>query len=218
MHDLVCLHGATSGPATWEPLRAGLTALGYRPHCPTLLGHHDAGRRDTYPLEAFRDQVFGELDRLGPAPVTLVGHSLGAVVATLVAAARPERVARLVLEELPVLRRDAGDGPPVRSRRTGLALRAYARVRPGRVDPRLARDVLAALRAPSPDWWRGLARITAPTLLITGGDASHLDQSRYALVERAVGDASVVTVDVGHRVHSRAPERWLAAVTAFLPH
>jgi esterase len=80
---LVCLHAAISGPGTWDGVRPGLEALGYQLVCPTLLGHEDAVRRDAYPLTAFRDQVVRDLD--GIDRFTLVGHSLGAFVATLVA-------------------------------------------------------------------------------------------------------------------------------------
>lgn len=134
MKDLVCLHAGTSGPSTWDRFVPAFEALGYRVHCPTLLGHGSAPRRRPYLLDAFRDQVLGELDGLDR--VTFVGNSLGAFVASAVAVAQPDRVERLVLEELPVPPRDGAasnghddrGGPshpqqstgPLAGRRTGL--------------------------------------------------------------------------------------------------
>lgn len=211
MKDLVCLHAAASGPATWDPLRPGLAGLGFRLHTPVLPGHHGAERLRSYPLTSFSDEILRSLD--GLARFTLVGHSLGAFVASMVAAARPERVERLVLEEMPVPPRDVDDSPPSR-RRT--ALRALAFFSRKQCDPVLLREVLAGLRAAQPQWWAGLASISAPTLILAGGPRSHLDQSRYALLERALPDSKTVTISVGHRIHSRAPERWLSAVSDFL--
>ncbi|MCR6487761.1 alpha/beta fold hydrolase [Amycolatopsis sp. OK19-0408] len=209
MRDLVCLHAAASGPATWAPLRPALTELGFRLHTPLLLGHHDAERQRSYPLTSFRDDVLRSL--AGLSRFTLVGHSLGAFVASMVAAAEPERVERLVLEEIPVPRRDTEDSRPSRRRAALLAF-------PGRkrCDPVMIKDVLAGLRAPQPEWWAGLAGISAPTLILAGGPRSHLDQSRYALLGRALRDSTTVTIGVGHRIHSRAPERWLSAVEPWL--
>ncbi len=102
MRELVCLHAAGSGPGTWDGVRPGLEGLGYRVHCLTLAGHGAAERRTAYRLEGFKDDVLREIDWLGP--VTLVGHSLGAFVATQVAV--EGRVERLVLEELPVPPKD----------------------------------------------------------------------------------------------------------------
>ncbi|WP_370936863.1 alpha/beta fold hydrolase [Amycolatopsis sp. cg13] len=211
MKDLVCLHAAASSPATWEPLRPGLAELGFRLHTPALPGHRGGARLRSYPLTSFRDEVLRSLD--GLARFTLVGHSLGAFVASMVAAEQPDRIERLVLEEMPVPPRDGDDLPPSR-RRT--ALRALAFLRRKQFDPAMLRDALAGLRAPQPEWWTGLGSISAPTLILAGGPTSHLDQSRYALLEQALAEAKTVTIGVGHRIHSRAPDRWLSAVTEWL--
>ncbi|RJQ73839.1 alpha/beta fold hydrolase [Pseudonocardiaceae bacterium YIM PH 21723] len=209
MNDLVCLHAAASGPATWEPVLPALIGLGYRVHRPTLLGHHDARRLASYPLSVFRDEVLRELDRLRLDRVTLVGHSFGAFVASMIAIVEPDRVERLVLEEMPVPRRDDRDDPPARRSGAGVVLRTLAFLRPSRVDPVLIRDVLAELRTPQPAWWAGWS---SPTLLLAGGPSSHLDQERYRLLPAA----RTVTVPVGHRIHTTAPVRWTGAVTEFL--
>ncbi|WP_350277500.1 alpha/beta fold hydrolase [Kribbella sp. HUAS MG21] len=105
MKDLVCLHAGTSGPSTWRRFIPDFEALGYRVHCPTLLGHGQAPRRRAYFLDDFRDQVRRELERLDR--VTLVGNSLGAFVATALAVREP------------AARRDRGSLPPA----TGLVVR-----------------------------------------------------------------------------------------------
>ncbi|GAB2579212.1 alpha/beta fold hydrolase [Kribbella endophytica] len=213
MKTLVCLHAGISGPGTWDVVRPGLEALGYELVCPTLLGHEDAVRRDAYPLTAFRDEVVRELD--GIDRFTLVGHSLGAFVATLVAQQHPERVERLVLEEVPVPPRDAQDSAPARTA-AGPVMRLLARLSRRSYDPVMFRQVLTQLQEPQPEWWAGLPEITAPTLLLAGGSGSHLDQSRFPLVAKFLPSASITEVDAGHRIHTKAPDRWLTAVRAHL--
>ena len=214
MKDLVCLHAGSSGPATWDRFVPEFEALGYRVHCPTLLGHGKAPRRRRYLLDDFRDQVLGELDGLDR--VTFVGNSLGAYVASAVAVAAPDRVERLVLEELPVPPRDSTDGFPATRPMPAPALLIAGWLARRHCDPRLLRDVIADLRRPQPDWWSGLAAVKAPALLIAGGGKSHLDQSRFALVADQMPSATITTIEAGHRVHSRAPEQWLSTVREFL--
>ncbi|MGW7686101.1 alpha/beta fold hydrolase [Kribbella sp. NPDC054772] len=215
--DLVCLHAGTSGPSTWDRFVPAFEELGYRVHCPTLLGHGTAARQRPYRLDAFcdqilRDQVLRELD----GPVTLVGNSLGAFVASAVTVAEPDLVERMVLEELPVPPRDSDDaGPTVRSI-PPLALLAAGWLSRRRCDPVLLRDVIADLRRPQTAWWDGLAAVKAPTLLLAGGPKSHLDQTRFAAVSEVMPAATVTTIEAGHRIHSRQPDQWLATVREFL--
>ena len=212
MRELVCLHAAGSGPGTWDGVRPGLEGLGYRVHCLTLAGHGAAERRTAYRLEGFKDDVLREIDRLGP--VTLVGHSLGAFVATQVA--MEGRVERLVLEELPVPPKDAADGPPSGKAGIGIALKVMGVLGRKRFDPKVLPDVVTELRKPQPLWWEGLARVKAPTLILAGGSRSHLDQRRYDAVAKQMPEATIVTVEAGHRIHTHAPDQWLAAVKKFL--
>ena len=214
MRDLVCLHAGTSGPSTWDRFVPEFEALGYRVHRPTLLGHGNAPRRRPYRLDDFREQVLGELDGLDH--LTIVGNSLGAFVASAVAMADPDRVDRLVLEELPVPPRDAADTAPTTRATPGLALLAAGWMTRRKCDPLLLRDVIADLRRPQPGWWAGLSTIRSPTMLLAGGPKSHLDQSRFELVADLMPSATITTIEAGHRIHTHAPERWLATVRTFL--
>lgn len=97
----VALHGWLDNAATFSRLAPALvTALGIRLVALDLPGHGHSphrGARADYPLWGYVPDVLDALDVLDLRATTLVGHSMGAGVATLIAAAAPERVDRLVL-------------------------------------------------------------------------------------------------------------------------
>jgi 3-oxoadipate enol-lactonase len=76
--------------------------------------------------------------------------------------------------------------------------------------------VRAQIDAPDPAWLDGLARVTAPTLVVGGGPDSHVPQDRVADLAGRLPDARLVTLPVGHLVHRAAPYRFAAEVLAFL--
>ncbi|GIF68352.1 dihydrolipoamide acetyltransferase [Asanoa ishikariensis] len=205
---VVLLHGGASSAATWDRFGAALAAAGRRTIAVDLRGHGGSPRAATYPLTGFRDDVTGLLDVLGLDRIALVGHSLGAHTASLVAQACPDRVSHLVLEELPVPGGLSG-------RRFLLPALLLLAARRG-FDPRAMISVVRQLSAPDPAWWDRLASITAPTLVVSGGPRSHIPPARLAEVTRAIPAARLVTIPVGHRVHSLDPARFHAAVVPFL--
>jgi pimeloyl-ACP methyl ester carboxylesterase len=67
-----------------------------------LPGHGLSDRSpQRYDLGLHTRSLAGLLDGLGAAPIVVVGHSLGALVALSLAATRPDRVAAIVLEDPP---------------------------------------------------------------------------------------------------------------------
>ncbi|MFO1432611.1 MAG: alpha/beta fold hydrolase [Candidatus Competibacteraceae bacterium] len=107
---LVCVHGIMDHGASWEMVARSLVANGYRVIAPDLRGHgHSShiGQSESYQLRDF----IGDLDRilrqLDLNSVTLVGHSLGSMIATLYTNVRPGRISSLVLVE-PMLPARAG--------------------------------------------------------------------------------------------------------------
>jgi pimeloyl-ACP methyl ester carboxylesterase len=212
---VVLLHGGSSNSATWGRLAAALAAFGHRVIAPDLRGHGASSRTGTYPLAGFRDDVLGVMDALALDEAAVVGHSLGGHVASVIAQRQPGRVARLVLEEPPVPSRGPGDADGLSTRQFLLPALGYLGLRRG-FDRKAVLSVVRELRIPDPSWWEGLAAITAPALLISGGPRSHVSPQRLADVARAIRDSQLVTIPAGHRVHSRSPERFQAAVMPFL--
>ncbi|AOP47119.1 alpha/beta fold hydrolase [Streptomyces lydicus] len=171
-----------------------------------LRGHGHSDWPGEYGVERWRDDAIGFLQALGLARVTLVGHSLGALAALLLAADRPELVDRLVLEEAP---------PPRPAEPPQEVPEQPAGPQPFDWGAKVA--VVAERNDPDPRWWDALARIAAPTLVIAGGPDSHIPQEHLAEMAERIPDARLVTVEgAGHLVHEERPGEFLAAVTSFL--
>jgi 3-oxoadipate enol-lactonase len=139
-----------------------------------------------------RDDVIGALERLGLPQVTLAGHSMGGAVAYLVAMERPGLVERLIVEDVP---------PPYRR----------DRAIPARPDGPLDFDwsvvpaIVGEVNAGDPAAWEGLAAIEAPTLLIAGGPASHIDQDKLVAAAVRIPRSQLVTIPAGHSITPAVP-------------
>ena len=98
---LLALHGWLDNAASFDRL-APLLSAQYRVIALELPGHGHAGH---YPVGAsyhyldYVRSVLDAADALGLERFSLLGHSLGAGIASLVAAARPERIQQLLLIE-----------------------------------------------------------------------------------------------------------------------
>ena len=98
----VLLHGIGSGSASWL---AQLEAAQVSPPARTVLAWEAPGYADSTPVgpesplaQDYAERVWAWLDALSvKQPVTLVGHSLGALMATRAAVLQPGRVNALVL-------------------------------------------------------------------------------------------------------------------------
>lgn len=201
---MVLLHALGETSANWDEIAPAL-AREYAVFALDLRGHGRSDRTESYSLAEMRDDVLGFLALLHLAPVTLIGHSMGGIVAYLVAQEQPKAISALVLEDaLPPLPTD----PP--------------RPVPDRPDGPLEFDwaVVEALNPernnPPEQWWTGLAEITAPTLVLGGGPASHISQHGLARMADRIPDARFGTIRAGHYIHNNRPAEFLAEVRAFL--
>jgi pimeloyl-ACP methyl ester carboxylesterase len=198
---MVLLHGVTGNGGTWREFAARFSDH-WHVIAPDQRGHGRSPHADAYSFDLFVDDLHGLLDRHDVEQAVLVGHSMGGVVAYRYAERHPERVAAMVLEEAP---------PPVPLGRD-LTPRP-----PGELDYdwALRPAILAELNDPGPGWPRRLADIATPTLVVAGGERSHLPQAEIATMADLMS-AEFVTIDAGHLVHETRPAEFAAAVERFL--
>ena len=188
--------------ADWDVVAAALQPS-RTAYAVSLRGHGSSDWPGSYSIRSMADDVTGLLPRLGAGPVDLVGHSLGGLVACLVAAEHPELVRRLVLEDVGVPHarpaappsRPEGDLP---------------------FDWRVVEQVRPEIDDPDPRWRAVVARIAVPTLVIAGGPSSPVPQEHIAELVAALPDGRMVTVDAGHLVHETHPEEFGRHLRAFL--
>ena len=209
---VVLLHGFSDAGLCWVRLASDL-ASDYDLILPDAAGH---GR--TTPaaagqsLERAVSDVLGLLDALELPRVTLVGHSMGAATAAMVAGRAPERVRGAALEDPPW--RDGGMAPqspgvgshaPLRSPEWTAWIRSLQSLGPDELQalgdrerpewPAEERpywiqakaqfnvDAAAEIAVRDPSTWRDTVRdLRSPTLLVTG------DLERGAIVSPAVAD------------------------------
>lgn len=98
---VLLLHGGGQTRHSWKTAGAELAAAGRRVVSLDLRGHGDSDWADAtrYRLDDHRDDLIAVIEQVG-GPVSLVGASLGGIVALVTTAARPELVDRLVLVDI----------------------------------------------------------------------------------------------------------------------
>lgn len=164
---MVLLHALGEDAGSWDEVAAWF-ATGFRIVALDLRGHGTSTWPGAYSFPLLRDDVLGVLDALDLSDLVLVGHSMGGIVAYLVAQAQPGRISRLVVEDAaPPFPRDR----PVPARPAGEL----------GFDWTVVAAIVEEINDPSRRWWTHLGEITAPTLLVGGGPTSHIPQQLLAV-------------------------------------
>jgi 3-oxoadipate enol-lactonase len=199
---LVLLHALGEDATSWTAVVDRL-APHFSLFAPDLRGHGRSDWPGEYSSELMRDDVLGVLDALGLGDIVLVGHSMGGVVAYLVAQEQPARVRWLVIEDVV---------PPF----------PFERQIRDRPDTPLPFDwpvvpaILTEANDPTRRYWARLPGISAATLLIGGGPDSYLPPEELAEVARLIPDSTLVTIPAGHHVHATEPGAFCDAVVPWL--
>ena len=155
-------------------------------------------------------------------PPVVVGHSFGGRVATALAAARPDRVAGLVLTGAPLLAPSPRDGPRPRispayrlvrwAHRLGLVsgerLEAERRRR-GSADYRAARGVMreVLVTAVNESYEEELSGLSCPVRLVWGADDREVPVSTARRIADLCGARLEIVEGAGHNLPRSAPDR-----------
>jgi pimeloyl-ACP methyl ester carboxylesterase len=199
---VVLMHSLGDTAKTWSAFAARLPQ---RTIALDLPGHGTSPWSEEYSFTGMADDVLSFLDEHGHGEIDLVGHSLGGAVAQHIAMREPQRVRRMVVEDI---------APPPHE---PVTFEMPARpAEPIDFDWAVVGQIKRLVRTPDPAWWAGLARITAETLWLAGGPPSHVDQDRLRAAAARLPSVHVVEIPVGHNIHRDAPDEFAAAVVPFL--
>jgi non-heme chloroperoxidase len=237
---LVLLHGIGDSWHSYELVLPQLPER-YRVYAVTLRGHgwSDAPASG-YTQRDFAADITDFLEALDLRNVTLVGHSLGSLVAQAVAIEDKGRIAKLVLI-------GSGPGGVGTPELLGEAQKMFREVR-APISPAFARDFqMSVVQAPvpaafmermyeqillsAPQMWpaaadgaifsretaNGLVRIKIPVLLIWGDkDAFFLRADQDALLAKLANARLVVFDGIGHVPHWEDPQRFVRELLEFV--
>lgn len=202
--NMVLLHALGERGSSWRPI-AERFAGSYQVFTIDLRGHGDSDWPGAYSFQAMCADVTALLDQLGLQSTVLIGHSMGGVIAYLVAMQRADLVERLIVEDVsPPYRRDQ----LIPTRPTGTGSLGF--------DWAVVPAILTEVNAGAPEMWASLERIAAPTLLIGGGPESHIPQDKLSEVADRIPACELVTIPVGHHVHALEPGQYADAIEGWV--
>jgi pimeloyl-ACP methyl ester carboxylesterase len=197
---VVLLHALGRGASDWSYV---MEALGVKWHCFAIdfRGHGESVHTATYSFDEFVLDIGRFVDVLGLESFYLIGHSMGGNVGWRFAARRPDKVRKMVIEDVaPPRGRDRYLTPPA--------------VPPEQVDYdwvcRLR--ILEELNNPDPDWWPDLKQVVCPVLVLSGGD----DAEQKDAADLVRNGRHVVWNGAGHWIHETRPNNYIEAVVNFL--
>lgn len=241
MNPLLVVHGfggAAEDFTEWVPR---LGALGWDVAVPQLPGHGFV--QPPYGLASFASSVLGVADERGWDRFTLLGHSMGGMVAQLVALQAADRLDGLVLmgtghgpvdidagmvEAGKAVVRAGGMAALVEAQRGEVGSPAHERLlreRPGyrefmdakalAMDPDMWVAVIDELVG-QPDRLDGLRSLRVATLVVVG-DQDELFLASSQRLAAAIPSARLVVIpDAGHSPQFEAPDACWEAVSSFL--
>ncbi len=235
---VVLVHGLGGTRHVWAPqahsLEARFSVVRF-----DLRGSGESVAREALSIDGWVRDLEAVIDTLGAAPVRLVGHSLGTLVAQHYTARHPQRVARLALLGVNRAPEDArrqtvrDRAQKVRADGMGAivdsviasALSAHTREQsPGVVDT--VRGLLAgqdpegyarSCEAVAASSGADLARITCPVLLVAGRDDTVSPPAASQKMADELADARVIVLErCGHWMTLERPLEVTQALLEFL--
>ena len=234
---VILLHGYTDSWFSYSRILPSLSST-YHAYAIDQRGHGDSERPASgYDMADLAADVVAFMDVMGLRQATLVGHSMGSLVAQEVALASPERVTRLIL---------VGSGTNVQSEDM-LQLQQAVNALDDPVLPEFAREfqvstiyhpvpddfldraVAESLKLPARVWRAALAgvlavdytgqinRIQIPTLVLRGDhDAIFSQAAQDALAAGLANAVLKMYSETGHALHWERPGEFISDLEGFI--
>jgi len=234
---LVLVHGLMGRGSTWSRQIPWLTRLGevYTYDAPWHRGRDIAG---PYPIstERFVEDLGEAVAELG-RPAVLIGHSMGALHSWCLAAAQPDLVTAMVVEDMSPDFRGRTTGPwepwlhalpvefsseekvydefgPVAGR---YFLDAFERTATGwRLHGHTSYWIEIAAEWGRRDYWKQWRAVRTPTLLIEAGNSVTPPGQMREMYETGYQATYLHVPGAGHLIHDDAPQIYQEAVESFL--
>ena len=234
---IVLVHGLMGRGTTWSRQVPWLTGFGevYTYDAPWHRGR-EAADPDDVGTERFVDDLADAVAELG-RPATLIGHSMGGLHSWCLAAARPELVTAVVVEDMAPDFRGRTTGPwepwlsalpvefeseqrvldafgPVAGR---YFLEAFDRTATGwRLHGYPQRWIEIAAQWGTRAYWQQWHEVRVPVLLIEAGNSVTPPGQMRQMHECSSRATYLEVPEAGHLVHDDAPAEYRAAVESFL--
>lgn len=237
---VVLAHGFSDDGLCWTPVAEALEG-DYDVLMVDARGHgRSDGPEQGYGSAEHAADLAGVVRGLGLKRPAVLGHSMGAAAALLLAGAHPELPRAILLEDPPAWWTAAQPAPvrpaPARNgiidlkRKTREELIAHARRQSptwpeAELGPwadaklRFSFKILLAGESPAVDWPAAVRRITCPALLITADPArgAIVTPEAAAALQAAVPQVRVAHIaGAGHCIRREQFDRYMATVRAFL--
>ena len=239
---VLMLHGIGGGHLAFAPQVDSFASAGYRAVAWDMPGYGHSAPIEPYTFKGLAESCLALIDSLDCGPVTLLGHSMGGMVAQEMVARRPRCTSRLILcGTSPSFGKPDGDWQrdfiaqrtaPLDAGRSMVELAESMvpqMVGPGALPEglRLARHCMGGV---SPATYRralealvtfdrraNLPHITVPVLLLAGEYDRHAPPSVMKKMADAIPRSTYVEMhSIGHLQNLEAPEAFDAAVLNFL--
>lgn len=234
---VILLHGTSDSWNSFAPILP-LLSSGYHVFALDQRGHGDSSKAPgSYTMDDFAADVVAFMDAKGLDQATVVGHSMGSIIAQLVAIHYSERVDRLVLAGSMVVVSNPGL----------MEFNTFVQTLSDPIDPAFVRDfqvstvnesipteflekaIAESLKVPAHVWRQMVAsfveqdtteqlhKITAPTLVVWGGKDTYWPRSEQEMLSQAIPQATLrVYEETGHALHWEQPERFATDLEQFM--
>lgn len=238
---ILLLHGLMGRASTWWRVSRWLADHG-RVVALDARAHGDSVAPDPgpWPTERFVRDVAEVLETLSLGPAVVIGHSMGGLHGWELAAARPDLVERLVVEDMAPDHRGRTATPWVSwFEAVPEAFESIAAVRDAFGWPRpsvgdylaeCVREGLEGYRLLTPhataaaiaaewgerEFWDSVRRVSCPTLLLEAEESPIASEQMAVMAALIPGARHVRVPGTGHLLHDDAPRRYQELITSFL--